>query len=86
MHKIWQIFLILSAIVAAIFFAIKHERKSAQNEIIVEEQKEEIKIKNEVIETKKFQQKLVSKPDLSSDIDARNDWLQELWASQERAN
>jgi len=86
MAKIWQIFGIVAVIGAVVFFWLQHERKSAKNEVIIEQQEEEIKEKNNVIQTKNFQQKLISKPASSSDIAARDVWLHTLWEKAESVN
>lgn len=54
MIKVWQIFTIVFIVIAAIFFLVKHERESAENEVVIEQQKEKIEIQNEVIKDKKI--------------------------------
>jgi len=71
---------IVGMIALALFSWIRHERQSAKNEVIITQQQEIIEEKSNVIETKNFQQKLISKPALSVDVVARDEWLQLLWA------
>lgn len=86
MTKVWQIFLIVTIIGGAIFWWMKHERQSAKNEVIIEQQQEEIEQKENVIQVKNFQQKLISKPALSADLAARDEWLQLLWKKADSIN
>lgn len=79
MAKVWQIVGIVAVIGLLLFFWFKHERTAAKNEVIIEQQKEIIEEKSDVIHTKNNQQKLISKPALSIDIAARDEWLQLLW-------
>jgi hypothetical protein len=46
----------------------------------------QIKAKDDIIETKKFQRELISKPDLSSDLNHRREWLQLLWEEDGNSN
>ena len=46
----------------------------------IKQQKTETKIKNDIIETKNFQQKLIRKTTNSSDVNDRLKWLQLVYA------
>ncbi len=86
MAKIYQILGVVGVIGLLLFFWFKHEREAAKNEIIIEQQQEIIEEKTDVIETKNRQQKLISKPALSSDVAARDEWLQLLWQKADQVN
>lgn len=62
-----------------VIWFIFHERESAKNEVKIEQLQEEKKIDEGVIHTKNFQQKLISKPERSIDVAARDEWLHLLW-------
>lgn len=86
MNKIRELFLILVTIFLVIFFYVKHEIKSAKNEIIIEQKDKIIEQKNDIIETKNFQQKLIKKPTSNSSIVARDKWLQLVWKKGDKAS
>lgn len=69
-----------------IFWWIHHERESAKNEIKIENLEKENKTQGGIIETKNDQQKLISKPDLDSDLTFRDKWLQLVWEKSDNIN
>lgn len=72
-------------ILCAIWF-YNHGQTTKGNEIKIEQLQQENEIKNEVIETKNFQQKLISKPALSVDLAARDRWVLKLWEESAKTN
>ncbi len=72
-------------ILGAIWF-YQSGQTSKGNEIKIEQLQQENEIKNEVIETKNFQQKLISKPALSVDLAARDRWVLKLWEESAKTN
>ena len=76
--------LIFSGIVALIggiiLFLYKQNQKVnielTKTKEIVKIKDIEIKVKNDIVETKKYQKKLVSKPATSADVTYRRKWLQ----------
>jgi Na+/H+ antiporter NhaC len=82
MAKIWQVFAIVAAIAAAVFFYIRHERNSAKNEVKIENLEQENKGQNEIIKTNNIQKKLVSNTLVNNDVVARSEWLQLYFEEQ----
>jgi len=85
-NKFNSIIFIIFIVIFSIFLFIKHEMEAAKNELIIDQQKEEIREKADVIQTKNFQQKLISKPALSSDVVTRDEWMQLLWEKTDQVN
>lgn len=84
MAKIWQILAVISVVILAIFLFYKFAEKNGQTKEIIKQQEQQIEIKNEVIETKKFQQKIISKTAVNVDANSRRQFLQFVF--KERAN
>ena len=70
-----KIFFVVFLAILALFLFVKHERKSAKNEVIIEQNEEIIQQQNESIQTKNFQQKIIEKTFNNVDLVARNEWL-----------
>lgn len=85
-NKIWQIFIIVVIIILAIFLLIRHEKKATENEIIIEQQEIIIDQKNEVIETKNYQQKIISKTSNNVDFAARSKWMHLIFEERKTTN
>lgn len=90
MNKIVFVFFVA---ILALFLFVKYERKSAKNEVIIQQQEQEIKQqnqqiekKNEVIETKNYQQKIISKTFSNVDFVARSEWMQLVFEERKAAN
>ena len=84
--------LIIVLIIGIIFTFIIKEVKSAEKnkhtiemqKIINNQQEEVIEVKNDIIKTKNYQQKLINK-DSSSDIIKREQWLQLVYTKRENS-
>jgi hypothetical protein len=72
MNKIFFVFFLA---ILALFLLVKHERKSAKNEVIIEQNEETIEQQNETIQTKNFQQRIIDKTFNNVDFASRNEWL-----------
>lgn len=72
--KKYLIFLILVSAFAYFFF--KRGEGNCQKIETINQQENQIEIQHETIETKVFQQKIISKPANSIDLAARQRWLQ----------
>ena len=84
MTKIWTTLAVVSVIGLVLFFLYREGEKKGINSEIIKQQEQQIEIKNEVIETKKFQQKIISKTSVNVDAASRDKWVQLLF--QERAS
>lgn len=84
--------LIIVLIIGIIFtFIIKEVKSAEKNKHIIEMQKiinnqqeEVIEVKNDIIKTKNYQQKLINK-DSSSDIIKREQWLRLVYTKRENS-
>ena len=84
--------LIIVLIIGLIFtFIIKEVKSAEKNKHIIEMQKiinnqqeEVIEVKNDIIKTKNYQQKLINK-DSSSDIIKREQWLRLVYTKRENS-
>lgn len=72
--KKYLLFLILVSAFAYFFF--KKGESNCQKIETINQQENQIEIQHETIETKIFQQKIISKPANSIDLAARQRWLQ----------
>lgn len=72
--KKYLLFLILVSAFAYFFF--KKGESNCQKIETINQQENQIEIQHEAIETKIFQQKIISKPANSIDLAARQRWLQ----------
>ena len=83
-------FLLLTAMAIIFIFLEKkfynHAQVTRENEIKIQELKQENETKKKVIETKNQQQKLISNPTLSSDTAYRDRWVQLLWKKTDNLN
>lgn len=82
MTKYLAILGIIGVIVGFILF-YKFAKKSGIDSEVIKQQEQQIEIKNNVIETKNFQQKLINKTSNITDLNARRQWLQLVF--EERA-
>lgn len=70
-----KIFFVVFIAILALFLFVNYERKSAKNEVIIEQNQQIIEEQNETIETKNFQERIISKTFNNVDFAARNEWL-----------
>tara|TARA_R110000824_G_scaffold122685_3_gene280028 strand:- start:938 stop:1228 length:291 start_codon:yes stop_codon:yes gene_type:complete len=82
MGKVWKILLLISILGGGLFWLLNKFETAGKNaekvEIktrVIEEQKQEIKKVHEVIETKRNQQKIISKSSDNINIAARTEWM-----------
>ena len=81
--KIWIWPIVILIILASLFWAYHEGIKEGEKIQIIKQQEQKIEVQNEVIETKKFQQKIISKTAVNIDAASRDKWVQLIF--QERA-
>lgn len=84
MIKQIQILLVISLVVLVIALIYYQGQKQGTNSEIVKQQEEQIKIKNEIIKTKEFQQKIIKNNPVNNTND-RLEWLQLIWEEGNKA-
>lgn len=84
MAKIWQVLAAISVVVIAVVLFFKFAAKHGKQEAIIDHQQQQLEVQREVIETKNFQQKIISKIAVNDDAAARRQFLQLVF--EERAN
>lgn len=78
MTKQVHILLVISLITIVIALIYYQGQKQGTNSEIVKQQEEQINIKNDIIKTKEFQQKII-KNNPNNNSNDRLEWLQLIW-------
>lgn len=79
MRKQIQILLAISLIILVVILIYYHGQRQGVNSEIVKQQEEQIEIKNDIIKTKNFQQKIIKNAPANHDSKQRLKWLQLIW-------
>ncbi len=77
-------FLILALL--SIFLAYKFFSTYGKQETIIEQQNQQMEKKNELIETKNYQQRIIGKTSVNLDLAARREWMQLVFEERKAAN
>lgn len=77
---------LISLIAIFLFWFYNHTIEFADNKSEITDLKTTTEVQSNVIETKNYQQKLISNPTFSSDLAARDRWLQLLWSKSDKDN
>ena len=82
--KKYLILIVSSLVIVGLLLFYRFAKHNGTTEEVVKQQEQQIVIQNEVIETKKFQQKIISKTAVNLDAASRREFLQFVF--KERAN
>lgn len=86
MTKTTLILVVASLVILIIGIIYYQGKEQGANSQIVIQQQEQIKIHNETIKTKEFQQKIINKTSANDNNDSRKQWMHFLWQKRNEAN